>query len=52
MIQEWKTAFYVYMVICFLGAGVCEFLGGNYRMGMASVLLGVVQALLFLGGRE
>ena len=40
------------MIFGFIGAGLCEFDDENYRIGMASLLLGVVQALIFLGGRE
>jgi len=45
---DWRTTLYGIMVLCFLGAGVCEFLTGDYRMGTVSLLLGVVQALIFL----
>lgn len=48
----WKITLYTCMVLCFLGAGVVEFFTGNYRMGTASLLLGVVQALVFLVGRN
>ena len=48
---EYRVVFYLAMVACFIGAGVCEFGEGNYRMGLASTLLAAVQALIFLGGR-
>lgn len=49
---EWRVILYGTIVLCFLGAGVCEFLTGNFRIGTASLLLGVVQALIFIGGRD
>ncbi|MCK5015712.1 MAG: hypothetical protein KAS32_01460 [Candidatus Peribacteraceae bacterium] len=49
---ETKIVFYSFMILGFLGAGLCEFDDGNYRMGAASLLLGVVQALIFLVGRN
>lgn len=50
--DELKVLCYSCMVAAFLVAGVCEFIEGNSRMGVASILLGVVQALIFLVGRE
>ena len=47
-----KIFLYLTMVICFLGAGMCEVFEGHYRMGAVSGLLGVVQALIFLVGRN
>lgn len=47
-----KIFFYALMVLCFVGAGMCEFAAGNFRLGMASLLLGVVQMLIFLVGRN
>lgn len=49
---ETKVVFYSFMILGFLGAGLCEFDDGNYRIGSASLLLGLVQALIFLIGRE
>lgn len=51
-LNELKTIFYIGMVMCFFCAGVCELFEGHYRMGAVSGLLGVVQALIFLVGRE
>lgn len=47
-----KTLCYSCMVAAFLVAGVCEVYEGNYRIGAVSLLLGLVQALIFLVGRE
>jgi len=47
-----RRTFYIGIVICFLSAGVCEFFEGRHRLGVASVMLGIVQALIFLVGRQ
>lgn len=50
--NEFKMIFYILMIIGFFCAGLCEVFEGHYRMGAVSGLLGVVQALIFLVGRE
>jgi len=51
-LYELRRIFYIGMVMCFLSAGVCEFFEGHHRMGAVSVMLGIVQALIFLVRRE
>jgi hypothetical protein len=49
---ELRMICYTCVVAAFLTAGVCEVVEGHYRLGVVSGLLGVVQALIFLVGRE
>ena len=42
-----RVLFFYTMVASFFGLGVCDFLAHRWRLGAASVLLGVVQVLMF-----
>lgn len=48
MFAQVKYAVYVLMVICFFMAGGMDMYCKNYRLGLASILLGIVQILFFL----
>ena len=42
-----RTALMWIMVLSFFGLGVCDIRAGEWRLGMASLLLGVVQLIVF-----
>lgn len=42
-----RTLFFCTMVSTFLGLGVCDLLARHWRSGIASILLGIVQMLVF-----
>ena len=42
-----RTALMWIMVLSFFGLGICDLRAGEWRMGAASLLLGVVQLIIF-----
>ena len=46
-----RTLIIIVMVVTFASLGYIDILNKNYRTGIASILLGIVQALLFLKGK-
>ncbi len=42
-----RTALMWIMVLSFFGLGICDLRAGEWRMGVASLLLGVVQLIIF-----
>lgn len=42
-----RSVFIVMMIVSFFGLGVCDCLARNWRTGAASLLLGIVQLIIF-----
>lgn len=42
-----RTVLMWIMVLSFFGLGVCDLCAGKWRLGVASLLLGVVQLVIF-----
>lgn len=42
-----RLVFFYIMVLSFFGMGICDLVTKNYKTGIASILLGFVQLILF-----
>jgi len=42
-----RTILLILMVASFFGLGICDLLARQWRVGIASILLGIVQLLIF-----
>ena len=42
-----RSVFYIAVIASFFGLGLCDLMSKNWRLGLASILLGVVQTLVF-----
>lgn len=44
-----RSVFYIAVIASFFGLGLCDLMSKNWRLGLASMLLGIVQAMIFYG---
>ena len=44
-----RTIFLDMMILSFFGLGICDCSAQNWRTGIASMLLGIVQLIIFWG---